>query len=249
MLHYMADYVPILGEVVDTVPYSKFQLLRAPWAAKLNKDMRLMRETMFTPPAIPLYGDPNTIYAGYTKAEYRRKLPLAVPFTLTVRRHRGGFTVSPTDFHSLYLRRFEQPHRNRAFTLDTEPVKRLREMLALLHPDRASHWYSWFRICGAMYSIYQDNTPISACRGDFSTRTIPTSRCSSGVDDEVLEDYNEILETFLHWSGQYEFFNRKENLQMIFRRSRVPRAHGWRLLQRLALYDNPNMKVHNIEME
>jgi len=53
MLHYMYDFAPILGEVVDTVPYSKFQLLRAPWAAKLTKDMRLERETMFIPPAIP----------------------------------------------------------------------------------------------------------------------------------------------------------------------------------------------------
>jgi len=84
-------------------------------------------------------------------------------------------------------------------------------------------------------------------RASAAVRTHTTHHASLCVPEEVL-DYNEIIETFLHWSGKYELFNREENLEMVFRPP-MTQVNGWQLFKRLIVHDNPNMKFHRIEMD
>eukprot|EP00397_Hematodinium_sp_SG-2012_P022945 GEMP01023813.1.p1 GENE.GEMP01023813.1~~GEMP01023813.1.p1 ORF type:complete len:257 (+),score=40.30 GEMP01023813.1:528-1298(+) len=217
----ISDFSETLEDVVDRIPYSRFQLFRCPWAAKLSSE-GLQRDTMFVPPKDQFRNNPNTVFVGYTKSTYRRPLPPPIPWTPRVIA-RQGFRAGLLDGNCLYLDRFLQTERDYVFHFDTDVAFSLRQALALLHPYRATHWWSWFRICGVIFRIYEE-------------------QINRGSKDEVME-------AFLQWSQRYyPYFQRDENISMIMRCA-GKRISGGYLLSQLVLFDNPNMRFPDLRID
>ena len=65
----------LLDELVDMVPYTRCQLLRGPYACKLQ-DSRLLSETSFQlQPGWPFEKDPLTAFASYASLAHALDLP------------------------------------------------------------------------------------------------------------------------------------------------------------------------------
>lgn len=88
---------------------------------------------------------------------------------------------------------------------------------AWLHPERATQWWSWFRLCGVTYSMLE----------------------SHGHDAQARE---RIWQVHHKWSSQYSNFCEDENREMVMR-CRGKRVSGLPLLIRLVRFDNPDMEV------
>lgn len=244
LVNNMPDFLSILGEVVDPIPYSKFQLLRAPWAAKLStENMRLQSETMFepTPMSSELYEeDPNIVFASYCGKEYRRTLPPPKPFIVNFNNRsllRGVGQGLPS---CLFVPEFTQLEaRGLHLFPQLDPVGQLREALALLHPKRASHYYSWLKITGIVAHFFHDTAPV--CTLQEWTRF---------SDEEFAKRNPEVLELFYEWSSQYPDFNEYENLKLL-RQQHIKtierRINGWFLLRKMLLFDNPNKSFPQLE--
>merc|ERR1719401_165759 len=111
--------VPILGHLVDRVPYNSFQLFRGPYACKLSGG-RLVRETCLEPDSF-FRNDPLTLFVGHVNPDNALQL-LPVHELLSrneelrehhtqhlqrmesVARSRGAEYVSPQDQANLYIR-------------------------------------------------------------------------------------------------------------------------------------------------
>ncbi|CAK0814717.1 unnamed protein product [Prorocentrum cordatum] len=91
-----------------------------------------------------------------------------------------------------------------------------------LNPERASQWWSWFRISSVTYSMlrrHQGNEPACA----------------------------RIWNAHLSWSSRYPYFDEAENVEMVMRCERSE-AQGKKMsflptLIKMVRFDNPGMQV------
>lgn len=84
-----------------------------------------------------------------------------------------------------------------------------------LHPERATQWWSWFRLCGVTYSM------LERYENDVQAR------------DRIWQAHHT-------WSSQYALFSAEENVEMVMK-SRGKRVSSLPLLMRLVRFDNPDM--------
>eukprot|EP00397_Hematodinium_sp_SG-2012_P020020 GEMP01020602.1.p1 GENE.GEMP01020602.1~~GEMP01020602.1.p1 ORF type:complete len:564 (+),score=80.57 GEMP01020602.1:81-1772(+) len=270
LLHDMKRSSDLLDEVVDPTPYSRFQLYRAPFAAKMSKTEGLLVGTTFELATETFSGDPKTMFAGYVNAMYRRRLPVPQPWMpVTLRRY--GIRSGISDINCLFQHKFEQPERTGTYTFEGTPVECLRQALKLIHPMRASHWWSWFRMSGIMYRLMHPHyvlpprvgspmawpTPPRDDDGDSSNNAQPVNggvmlpskvnallstgtTGKSSADAPVEVPSEELLEVFLEWSKKYPTYDRAENLEMVYR-CEGRRVSGPWLLSHIVIFDNPNV--------
>mmetsp|Transcript_18530 Transcript_18530/g.58048 ORF Transcript_18530/g.58048 Transcript_18530/m.58048 type:complete len:480 (+) Transcript_18530:3-1442(+) len=226
------ESVEVLSKLVDRVPYSRFQLFRGPYACKLAAG-QLRRETSLEPESW-FRGDPLTCFAGHVEPYYALDLPNVQRILewnpelrdlhMTHQRHVGDAAVegprqiSPQDLASLYMESFRQ--RAVGGFIDFAGMTDLEQYeaaLEWLHPDRASQWWSWFRISGVTCSMlerYEDNRAAQ----------------------------DRILRAHMRWASAYPTFSEEENLDMI-RNSAGRRVSRLHLLLNLVRFDNPGMQV------
>jgi len=227
LLYHMAEFSEPLAEVVDPNPYSKFQLFRLPWSVKLSLKRGLIKESLFVPKQ-PFKDDWKTVFAGYTNPAYRRPLPVAKPWE-PKRVRRLGFSVGLSDINCLYLEKFLQPEKAGTFEFPVDNLEAFRVGLNLINPLRASHWWSWFRLCGVTYRLMH---PV-----EFNDNTVENARA---------EEY---LQVFLEWSKQYPNYDECENLDMIYRCHGVKRISSGMTLRNVAMFDNPTMEFPQLVRE
>lgn len=226
------ESVPILAKLVDHVPYTRFQLFRGPYACKL-KNGQLRPETVLEPEGF-FRDDPLACFAGHVEDRYALELPSlqrVLEWNPEVRnlhethqRHvmdaavEGPRQVSPQDLASLYMECFRQ--RTGGGILDLGGMTDLEQYEAAfqwLHPERASQWWSWFRICGV------------TCR-----------MLERYAENRVAQ--HRIWTAHMAWSSAYPAFNEDENVQRV-RQGAGRRVSGLHLLLNLVRFDNPDMQV------
>jgi len=232
--------VPILQLLVDRVPYNEFQLFRGPYACKLSEgryrpDSKLEPEGFF-------YNDPLTGFASYVNQDYHLHRPSPsqlLEWNDTVRqcwqqhaRHAertlsdSGWVGSRTsiclqDLSNLYLPIFEQHTTGTMCLFTLSDLEKYELALRFLHPDRASQWWSWFRISGVTYKLLQ--------------RYASDDRCSKRIWDAHFA-----------WSSKYPNFDREENISMVERNRGKERVSGLSLLLRVMKHDNPGMDFNDV---
>jgi len=167
--------VPILQLLVDRVPYNEFQLFRCPYACKLSEG-RYRPYSKLEPEGF-FYNDPLTGFASYVNQDYHLHRPSPsqlLEWNDTVRqcwqqhaRHAertlsdSGWVGSRTsiclqDLSNLYLPIFEQHTTGTMCLFTLSDLEKYELALRFLHPDRASHWWIWFRISGVTYKLCKD---------------------------------------------------------------------------------------------
>lgn len=222
--------VPILKQVVDRVPYSRFQLFRGPYACKLSQG-RLRRDTQLDPEG-HFRGDPLTIFAGHVVEEYALDIPLVEDLLARNDELRhlheqakamvasAGVElgrISPQDRANLYDAKFRRHDSGVInFTGQTD-LEVYESALGLLHPDRASQWWSWWRVSGVtcrMLRRYQDNEHARS----------------------------RIWNAHFQWSSAYPTFDAEENVELVEGLAGKPLPDET-LLFRMACFDNPNADV------
>lgn len=226
------ESVPILQQLVDRVPYTQFQLFRGPFACKLSAG-QLRPETMLEPEGY-FRSDPLTCFAGYVYPDYALALPPVQQLLdwneelrhlnkqqqqrVHAATREEPRAVSPLDVANLYQAAFQQ--HSGGGTVDfagMTDLEKYEEALRWLHPERASQWWSWFRISGVtckMLQRYRDNQP--ACERIWSAH--------------------------FAWSRSYPDFDQGENVDMV-RAGRNRPTSGIQLLLNLVRFDNPDMTV------
>lgn len=219
---------PLLHELVDSVPYTRFQLFRGPFACKL-RDGSLRPDTSLEP-NMQFNGDPLTCFAGYANPDYALELP-SVEQLLSenealnklYKERRGrilratGGQASSADQFNLYNDSFQTDRKGEADFCGLSPVETFEMALNMVHPLRASQWWSWFRISGVTTAMLELHSCDAAAR-------------------------KRILDAHVVWSRGYENFDYGENLGMI-ERSAGCRVSGLPLLVRIACFDNPMMQI------
>jgi len=222
--------IPILEEVVDRVPYMRFQLFRGPYACKLSSG-RFRRETELEPEGY-FRGDPLAFFAGHVDLDYALELPALQQLLawneelrdVTMRQRdrlmaAGGcdWRVPPGDLANMYLPRFQNLGGGSVDLAGLPEVLRYKEALRWLHPERAKQWWSWFRICGVTWSMLQ----------------------RYGSNAEMCQ---QIWQAHHNWSSGYQPYCAAENEQMV-NDCEGKFVSDMPLLSKLVRYDNPNMEV------
>jgi hypothetical protein len=216
--------VKVLEVLVDRVPYTKFQLFRGPNACKLSLG-ELRRSTRLVPEEY-FMGDPLTCFTGYVNKDYALQLPSLSHLLGSneelrkyhERQIRRVPVCSGIDQTNLFVERFE--YRQKRGKLDLAglpPIEQYEVCLDHLHPERASDWLSWFRICGVTFSMLEQF-------GHDQTARI------------------RIWDAHCKWSSQYLDFDEAENEQMVHQ-ARGKRVSGLGLLMQLVQHDNPLLQV------
>jgi len=221
----------ILEEVVDRVPYSCFQLLRGPYACK-TFDGYFRLDTMLEPEGRMFRDDPLTCFASRAERGYALQLPpppkllewnadLRHQVQTSAAQHivsaeRPG-TANPMDLANLYLTRFQRPDGGIINLAGLTDLEIYEEALHLVHHERASQFWSWFRLSGVTYSMLQR----------YKGNAEKTKR--------IWDAHNE-------WSRTYAKYDVVENIKMV-ERCAGRRVSGLRLLEKLVCFDNPNAKV------
>jgi len=222
--------------MVDPLVYNPFQILRAPWASKMSAQGTLLPSTMFIPSC-----DDHTAFAGYVDASIRRELPEPTPFR-SKKQQKRSFKLGHADINKLYLLKFEQ-ERTGTITFDSSPVEIFRRALELMHPERACHWWSWFRLCGIVYRVMHPHyiIPVLPPKPPSNdTVKLPTAVPLSRLFVNGKYSSDDMLEVFLDWSRKhYKTFDRQENIDMIYGSEGKPASGSW-LLSQLVMFDNPN---------
>jgi len=221
--------VPILKEVVDCAPYHKFQTFRGPFACKLKNGIFLKTSQLI--PESYFQGDPLSCFASRTEANYRLTTPKPdrlLEWNEEARKMsemRGGFRSEQREgFSSMVdeLLLFDSGFQNvgEAAALDFAgyfPVDFYERALKLLHPDRASQWWTWFRVCGVTYSL------LDAHGHDATLR-------------------QRIWKAHHQWAGTFHRYSFAEN-EMIVLKCAGKRVSGLALLRRLVRFDNPDVRI------
>lgn len=221
--------LPILERVVDCVPYTKFQNFRGPYACKL-KDGELRPETQLRPEGF-FERDQLSCFAGHVDTE--RALTLAPVSHLlecnpelrnACEQHANRISVSGDGSHgcslqdiALYATSFQQFGGGVLDLAGRPELDVYEEALKWLHPDRATQWWSWFRICGVTYTMLERH----------------------GRDPRARA---RIWQLHHAWSSQFLPYDEQENVDMI-EKCQGKRVSGLPLLIRLVRYDNPEIKV------
>eukprot|EP00933_Yihiella_yeosuensis_P014273 TRINITY_DN12852_c2_g2_i1.p1 TRINITY_DN12852_c2_g2~~TRINITY_DN12852_c2_g2_i1.p1 ORF type:complete len:510 (+),score=62.77 TRINITY_DN12852_c2_g2_i1:50-1531(+) len=221
--------VPILEQLVDRVPYTRFQLFRGPYACKL-KAGKLERDSKLEPEGV-FKSDPLACFASHVEPDYALQLPKLTDLLdwneelrhYYENQHQritscNGTSNSLMDQTNLFVESFQS--RLRTGNLDLAgltPIEQFEVCLKHLHPDRASDWWSWFRICGVTYSVLEKHG-----------------------EDEAARD--RIWKAHFDWSANYPWFGEDENADMVMQASGRP-VSGISLLKKLVKHDNPCLKV------
>merc|ERR1712194_714020 len=140
------------------------------------------------------------------------------------------------------------------FLMIESPADKFRIALANIHPARAEQFWSWFRLCGTVYTLMEEaeeqwtveNGPVGSVQdaSDSSVNVLPTGASSSRSASTNFPasfrspDAHAILECFLRWSSRYSDYSKEENLHQV-ERSAGCRVSGFALLIRLLRNDNP----------
>jgi len=223
---------PVLQELVDPMPYMRFQLFRGPYACKLKHGL-LARETQLAPEGY-FRSDPLTYFAGYVNHDYALTLPSVeelLAWNETVRElhafrrdqvaiatRDGPWTVSPLDERNLYLPEYQRRTGGGVIDLaGMTDIEMYEESLQWLHEGRASHWWSWFRISGV------------TCRMLTRYRYNATAR-------------DRIWRAHMAWSRQYLHFDELENQRMV-QAAFNKQTSGLRWLLQVVRHDNPQFDV------
>eukprot|EP00932_Pfiesteria_piscicida_P016178 SRR837773.3114.p1 GENE.SRR837773.3114~~SRR837773.3114.p1 ORF type:complete len:312 (+),score=53.83 SRR837773.3114:399-1334(+) len=222
----------LLAELVDTAPYSPFQLLRGPYACKL-KNGELDRESCLEPEG-HFRSDPLAYFAGHVDAEYALPLP-SVGNLLSVNeelrhyrerylaglRHSSGSRPGRCSFQdeaNLFHLFFSMAGDEGVLDLSRlSDVEKYEVALERLHHHRASQWWSWFRISGVTNDMLR----------------------RYGSDPELSR---RIWSAHMKWSSGFPDFDEKENKEMVFSCDGRP-VSGLNLLLRLLRFDNPGLNV------
>eukprot|EP00746_Dinoflagellata_sp_MGD_P005264 gnl/MRDRNA2_/MRDRNA2_110201_c0_seq1.p1 gnl/MRDRNA2_/MRDRNA2_110201_c0~~gnl/MRDRNA2_/MRDRNA2_110201_c0_seq1.p1 ORF type:complete len:618 (+),score=94.58 gnl/MRDRNA2_/MRDRNA2_110201_c0_seq1:244-1854(+) len=233
--------VPLLDLVVDRVPYMRFQLLRGPFACKL-KDGLLRPDTCLRPDDEEYFRDnPLSCFAGYLEDDF--KLPMLaldqlmesipevheaelrtcnatarVNGSIASLSSDGDWTPSLNDMTLLYTEEFQMRNtiRSQDFSCKS-PIEVYETALQMLHPARASQFWSWFRISGVTYSMLERYN-----------------------DDSDAKD--RIWQAHRNWSRSYHRYDDEENVDSVLRSS-GKRVSGLQLLVKLAKWDNPDANI------
>lgn len=233
--------VPLLASVVDCAPYMRFQLLRGPFACKL-KDGLLRPDTCLVPDDEEYFrNDPLSCFAGYVDEDFN--LPMLTLEKLmeikpelqetqlqtcdAVARVNGSIASLPDagewgpslhDQTLLFVEEFQMQGCNRSQDLSCmNPVEVYETTLEMLHPGRASQWWSWFRICGVTYSMLERYNDDSEAR------------------DRIWQAHH-------NWSRSFLRYSEEENVDAVLS-SQGKRVSGLQLLVKLAKWDNPDVNV------
>mmetsp|Transcript_33321 Transcript_33321/g.72755 ORF Transcript_33321/g.72755 Transcript_33321/m.72755 type:complete len:468 (-) Transcript_33321:471-1874(-) len=227
------EMVPILDMVVDRVPYSQFQLFRGPWACKMKDG--LYREDSQLQPEEVFNEDPLSCFAGYVDPNIR--LPLASITELLqwndevrslneshsnyVKQIQGpsNAKVSPQDASNLYKMAFQQNRRGELDFLGKFDIDVYEEGLKMMHPDRASQFWSWFRVSGVTYKMLERFGEDSSTRG-------------------------RIWNAHHTWSSTYPGYDEAENVDQVLK-NRGKCVSGLNLLKKLVRFDNPGMTIRD----
>jgi len=231
------ESVPILARVVDPAVYSKFQLFRGPYACKLKSGL-LRPETKLEPEDC-FRSDPLAVFAGRIEQDYALELP---PVSQLLRnnevlRHHhetkrwqimaSSVTpgapsdgVSPQDQALLYDLGFQRKDGGTIDLAGLSDLEQFEQTLRYIHPDRASQWWSWFRISGVTCKMLQRYAHDPEAR-------------------------RRIWEAHFAWSRSYPGFDAAENVDMV-ENAYGKRISGLPLLMRLVHFDNPNRLVRTM---
>lgn len=225
--------MPILERVVDHQPYMIFQNFRGPYACKL-RDGELRLDSCLEPEGF-FRKDPLACFAGHVNPEHRLPLP-SVQHLLDANQElkrlceehdqrihaaasgdwRGPWRPSPMDQANLFSREFQKPWCEGVIDLSGLPALEVFEQAwQWLHPDRASQWWSWFRLSGVTCRMLQRPGLDSAGR-----RRVWHAHCQ--------------------WSSSYPWFDVDENVAMV-EKGYGRNVSGMGLLYRLIRFDNPGM--------
>jgi len=224
--------LPVLQELVDPMPYMRFQLLRGPYACKM-KHGKLAKDTQLAPEGY-FRSDPLTYFAGYVNHDYALTLPSVEQLLawneevrelhefrreqLVMATRDNSWTVSPLDERNLFLPEFQR--RTGGGVIDfagMTDLEQYEESLRWLHEDRASQWWSWFRVSGVtckMIMRYRHNR--AAC--------------------------DRIWRAHMAWSSQYQHFDEQENIDVVAAGTSKP-VSGLRLLLQIIRHDNPQYEL------
>mmetsp|Transcript_37133 Transcript_37133/g.78765 ORF Transcript_37133/g.78765 Transcript_37133/m.78765 type:complete len:477 (-) Transcript_37133:111-1541(-) len=224
--------IPLLEQLVDTVPYMRFQMLRGPHACKL-KDGQLVPETRLEPENL-YRNDELSTFAGHADPDIRLDLPppgeilandeelrhyhLEHKEQLRQSTGPGSGRVSIQDQVALFSPCYVMSHLGGTWDASScTDVDKFEEALTLLHPRRATDWWSWFRISGVTYTM------LVRYEG-------------------IPEVQRRIWDAHMKWSSGYEHFDYDENVHMVLDAEGKPKP-GLNLLMRLVRFDNPNLIV------
>lgn len=221
------ENLQILKEVVDRVPYMSFQLLRGPYACKVQ-DRIYLKDTQFRPQELYKH-DPMTCFAGRAVREYALPLPQVeqlldwneeVRHFHQLQKSRAGIfgTEGLADHTLLYDSSFQMDGGG-ILDLAQFPVDVYEAALPWLHRERASQWWSWFRICGMTCFMLEHHGWCEANRA-------------------------RIWRAHHAWSSSYAYYSHAENEQMVHMAigKRMP---GLQLLICLVRFDNPCVRVRS----
>lgn len=227
------ESLPILDQVVDRVPYSKFQLLRGPYACKL-KDGLLHADTCLEPEGV-FRSDPLAYFAGNVDQAYQLKLPSVselLGWNEELRHFQeeqaqrvqrvdgyGPHGICVQDMTDLYHPAY-QVNRGGGGLLDLAgltDLERYEVMLPMLHPTRSTQYWSWFRISGVAFSMLEQ----------YQHDNLAQQR---------------IWKAHLTWSSGYADFDEDENVETVSKAAGA-RVSGLGLLHRLVKFDNPDLQV------
>ncbi|CEL96692.1 unnamed protein product [Vitrella brassicaformis CCMP3155] len=164
---------PELRDVVDRHPYMKFQLFRAPYACKLKggeykKETTLLPQTDFymhdnltgfityVCPDFAAVTDPtmDQLTQHNSVLEEIRRMTIWRGPGLRFKGGHGGAGIPMADINSLYVPEFRQ-HLIRS-TIDFRGLSYADQWslgLRSINTMRASHFWSWFRLCGSCYTL------------------------------------------------------------------------------------------------
>lgn len=228
------ESIQILDKLVDRVPYSRFQLLRGPFACKL-KDGALQPETLLEPQEY-FRNDPLTCFAGYVNPDYTLALPPVQrllecneELRQIIEKHSERVTscqasrLPSLDLTNLLLDNFQTSHTGKLSLAGLTPLQQYEVCLKHLHPDRASHWWSWFRISGITFTLLDKYSH----------------------DEEAMQ---QIWQAHFKWSSQYDWFDEDENVEIVLK-ARGRSASGMGLLLILVRHDNPGLQVKEYAFE
>jgi len=232
--------IPILQQLVDRVPYTKFQLFRGPYACKISKG-RYRPETAFRPEGF-FSNNPLACFVGYVNQDYR--LPLLRPAQVLecngeVRHHQEqsrlhihktlavndwGYShdnISLQDKSYLYDPVFEQDTKGTINLSGLSDLEKYELALQRLHPDRSCQWWSWFRISSVTYKLLQK----------YDTDSRSSKR---------------IWDAYFAWSSRYPHFDKQENIRLVRANQGKERMSGLPLLIQLMKHDNPGMDINEL---
>mmetsp|Transcript_66544 Transcript_66544/g.187416 ORF Transcript_66544/g.187416 Transcript_66544/m.187416 type:complete len:498 (-) Transcript_66544:226-1719(-) len=225
------ESVPILDHVVDRVPYSRFQLFRGPYACKVSGG-RFRPETCLEPEG-HFRSDPLASFASRIDPDYKLQLaPLAQllegnPELRHAHQQQSDRVVasldgsprevSPSDLALLYRREFQHTDGGSINFAGLTPLEQYELALQAIHQDRASQWWSWFRISGVTSRM------LNRYRDDHDTcRRIWTAHHT--------------------WSSSYIDFDANENVETV-RKAEGRQVSGLSFLLHLVRFDHPNKQV------